>query len=87
MEARLRQEVNPKPCRPREESSADERAGGHDGLAVADDRHDALALVVEMFKRLALELVQDVGGGDVAFGERDGRERRQRALVFGRRET
>ena len=40
-----------------------------------------------MLKRLALELVQDIGCGDVAFGESDGRERRQRALVFGRREA
>ena len=68
MEARLRQEVNPKPCRPCEEAPADERTGGHDGLAVADDRHDALALVVEMLKRLALELVQDVGGGKLQAG-------------------
>ena len=68
METRLGQEVDPEPCRPGEEASADEGAGGHDGFAVADDRHDALALVVEMLRRLALELVQDVGGGKLQAG-------------------
>ena len=85
MEPRFREQMNPEPGRPGEKTTAAQRACFHDGFTVADDGHDAFALVMEMFHLFSAYIVQGVLGGELSFSQCNRRKRRQRTLFTGRR--
>ena len=85
MEPCFREQMDPEPGRPGEKAAAAQRACFHDGFTVADDGHDAFALVMEMFHLFPAYIMQDVLGGEFSFSQCHGGKRRQRMLFPGRR--